>query len=101
MYINTGTEITNTPNVIKAGYNTWTYNTRDWYQPVATHFTDVNGQSQEWKSWNPPKLINIPGGMYKGTPTRTGGFYVQNTIIDPRLIPNRQTPLQTYCTGMY
>ena len=103
MYINTGTEITNTPNVIKAGYNTWPYYApkADWYQPVSTTFTDVYGNRQEWNSWNPPKLINIPGGMYKGTPTRTGGFYIQNTIVDPRLIPDKQTALQSYCTGMY
>ena len=85
MYINTGYSITNTPSNFTAGYNTWPYlpPKKDWYQAQPYYYTDQNGQIHSWNHWNPPKLAKVPGGTYKGTPTRTGGFYAQNTIVSP------------------
>jgi hypothetical protein len=85
MYINNSYSITNTPSVIKAGYNTWPYlpPKNDWYQHTTRFYIDHNGNVQAWNHWNPPQLLNVQGGQYKGTPTRTGGFYAQNTIINP------------------
>ncbi len=86
MYINTGYQITNTPSHFTAAYNTWQYSApRDqWYQHVPYYYVDHLGQVRKWKHWNPPQLMHIPGGQYKGTPTRTGAFYAQNVIVDPR-----------------
>lgn len=85
MYINSGHDITNTPNHFTAAYNTWPYYTPpgDQYQHVTRYYIDQNGKAQEWNHWNPPRLIHVPGFQYKGTPTRTGSFFVQNTIVDP------------------
>lgn len=101
MYVNTGNEITNTPTNITAAYNTWQYNVPrgDEYQHVPRKYVDHEGKIREWKSWDPPKLMAIPGGQYKGTPTRTGAFYVQNVVIDPRHIPN--TSGECYYGGQY
>jgi len=92
MYINTGYEITNTPSNFKAGYNTSVYNAphADWYERNERYYIDAEGNVQTWDSWNPPVTMQLPGGMWKGTPTRTGGYYTQNTIIDPRKIPNAE-----------
>ena len=86
MYINTGDAITNTPNQFTAGYNTWPYSAprSAWYQHTPRYYIDHLGNVQKWDHWNPPQLMHIPGGQYKGTPTRTGAFYAQNVIIDPR-----------------
>lgn len=83
MYINTPTEITNTPNNIIAGYNTWTVvpQKNNWYQKVPVYYIDHLGNVRKWDKWTPPPLKHIPGGMYKGTPTRTGAYYVQNTTF--------------------
>ncbi len=91
MYINTGYQITNTPNQITAGYNTWQYyvSPSQRYQHTPRYYIDHNGQVRVWDQWNPPQLLQIPGGQYKGTPTRTGGFYAQNVIVDPQHIPNK------------
>lgn len=98
MYINTGYEITSTPTNIKAAYNSWQYSAprSDWYQHVPKYYIDHTGAVREWNKWNPPQLMRIPGGMYKGTPTRTGGFYQQNVIIDPRHIPNTSNQTCNY-----
>lgn len=99
MYINTGYEITNTPSQIKAGYNTWPYTAprSQWYQSNPKYYIDHTGVVREWNSWNPPQLVRIPGGMYKGTPTRTGGYYMPNTIISPQHVENKTT----YFSGHY
>ena len=91
MYINTGYQITNTPSQITAAYNTWPYSAprSEWYQHVPRYYIDHTGQVREWDQWNPPQLMHIPGGQYKGTPTRTGAFYAQNVIVDPRHVPNK------------
>ena len=85
MYINTGYQITNTPNQFTAGYNTWPYlpPSNNWYQHVPRYYIDHTGAVQKWNHWNPPQLLHIPGGQYKGTPTRTGGFYAQNVVVNP------------------
>lgn len=83
MYINNGIQITNTPNHFTAAYNTWPYFTRDQNQHVERYYIDHNGKVQVWNHWNPPQIVAVPGGMYKGTPTRTGAFYAQNTIVSP------------------
>lgn len=87
MYINTGTQITNTPSNFTASFNTWPYYApRDqWYQHVPYRYIDHLGQVREWDRWNPPQLMHIPGGQYKGTPTRTGAFYSQNMIVYPTM----------------
>jgi hypothetical protein len=92
MYINTGYEITNTPTNIVAGYNTWNYYTPNWYQKVPRYYRDYTGQVQKWDYWNPPQVLHIAGGMYKGTPTRTGGFYAQNIVINPQQLQNMGAP---------
>lgn len=83
MYINSGTEITNTPSDFTAGYNTWPIvpPKSDWHQKVPVYYIDHLGYVRKWNKWNPPPRKHIPGGMYKGTPTRTGGYYIQNTIV--------------------
>lgn len=80
MYINAGSQITNTPTRVQAGYNTWPYQAArgSWYQPTPYYYTLPDGSIQKWNSWNPSCPVRLPGGMYKGTPTRTGGFYLQN-----------------------
>lgn len=85
MYINTGYQITNTPTVVSAGYNTWPYSMPQstWNQHVARYYVDHNGNIQSWNSWDTPVPMYLPGGMYNGTPTRTGGYYQQNVIIAP------------------
>lgn len=92
MYINTGYQITNTPSSFTAAYNTWPYSIprNQWYQHVPYRYIDHNGQVRVWNHWNPPQIMHIAGGQYKGTPTRTGAFYAQNMIVDPRGIPNTQ-----------
>jgi hypothetical protein len=92
MYINTGYQITNTPTSIIAGHNAWQYNMpkSQWYQHTPYYYVDHTGKVQVWDKWNPPKTMHIPGGQYKGTPTRTGGFYMQNMIIDPRHIQDKE-----------
>ena len=86
MYINGADQITNTPTNIVAAYNTWPYQVpeNDRYQHVPVCYIDHNGQVHEWDQWNPPVTKNIPGGRYKATPTRTGSYYLQNTIIAPQ-----------------
>jgi hypothetical protein len=86
MFINTGYEITNTPSQFVAAYNTWPYQPpkSEWYQHVPQYYINHAGRVVEWDRWNPPQLMSIPGGQYKGTPTRTGAFYAKNTIVDPR-----------------
>lgn len=86
MFINTGYQITNTPSQFTAGYNTWPYNVprSQRYQHQPYLYIDHNGQVQQWDYWNPPQVMHIPGGIYAGTPTRTGGFYAQNIIVNPR-----------------
>lgn len=83
MYINTSYHITNTPNQITAAYNTWPYSLpqSQWYQKTPYYYTDHKGNIKIWNNWNPPNVINIKGGRYKGTPTRTGSYYLQNQII--------------------
>ena len=80
MYINNGYQITNTPSNIIAAYNTWPYWASQYtrYQHVPVYYTGADGRIYKWNSWNPPPLKVLPGGQFKGTPTRTGGFYVQN-----------------------
>ena len=92
MFINTGTEITNTPTVVQAGYNTWPYqiNGPQRYQAVPRYYIDHLGRVQKWANWNPPQVVAIPGGQYKATPTRTGAFYAQNVIVDPRNVITRE-----------
>ena len=92
MYINTGTEITNTPTSIKASYNTWPYlpPKSEWMQHNPVYYIDQNGHVRKWDQWNPPKIVNVPGGMYKGTPTPTGSFYAQNTVIAPTNVITRE-----------
>lgn len=89
MYINTGYQITNTPSNFTAAYNTWPFTPprSQWHQSVPYRYIDHTGQVRVWNQWNPPQLLHIPGGQYKGTPTRTGAFYSQNVIVDPRDIP--------------
>lgn len=86
MYINTGYEITNTPSQFIASYNTYPYLPPNgkWDGHVTRYYIDYDGKIKAWNSWNPPRLLRIPGGQYKGTPTRTGSFYIQNVIVDPR-----------------
>jgi hypothetical protein len=83
MYINEAYNITNTPSGITAGYNTWPYYAPKpaWFQSSPRYYIDVNGYVREWNSWSRAQTIAIPGGQYKGTPTRTAPFYAQNTII--------------------
>jgi hypothetical protein len=82
MYISSRYDITNTPNIVKAGYNTWPYTAprNDWYQHVPTYYTDQFGNVKTWNQWDPLPMMNLPNGMYKGTPTRTGAFYAQNVV---------------------
>lgn len=89
MYINTGYQITNTPSQFTAGYNTWPYTPprSEQYQSVPHRYIDHTGHVKVWDQWNPPKVMHIPGGQYKGTPTRTGAFYAQNIIVDPSHSP--------------
>jgi len=84
MYINDGLTITNTPTA-KAAYNTWQYqaNPKSWYQHVPSYYTDNNGQIHEIIKWGNACYKVLPGGMYKGTPTRTGGWYQKNYIQIP------------------
>ena len=83
MFINERYSITNTP-LPRAGYNTWPYLPRQsaWYQRVPTYYTDHNGVTRVWDSWEQPRQVAIPGGLYNGTPTRTQSYYTQNTIIE-------------------
>ena len=83
MFINTGYQITNTPNHIVAAYNTWPYQPpkSQWYQHVPTYYIDHLGNVQKWDKWQKPQTTRVCGGRFKGTPTRTGSFYVQNVII--------------------
>ena len=85
MYINNSYSITNTPSQFTAGYNTWPYlpPKSGWYQHNPRYYIDHNGAVQRWDHWNPPQLLRVPGGMYKGTPTRTGGYYAPNVIVNP------------------
>lgn len=84
MYINADKQITNTPSAIRAGYNTWTTvpPCGNWYQHTPQYYIDQWGNIQRWDQWNPPQLVHVPGGQYKGTPTRTGSFYLQNTVVN-------------------
>ena len=84
MYINTKYQITNTPSQFKAGYNTWQYNVPNSqiYQHTPYYYIDHWGNVKTWDKWSPPQLTRIPGGQYKGTPTRTGGYYMPNVIIN-------------------
>jgi hypothetical protein len=84
MYINTGYQITNTPSSILAAYNTWPYTVpqNQWYQTVPKYYIDYNGNIKKWNLWNYPTTYHIAGGQYKGTPTRTGGYYSQNIIYE-------------------
>jgi hypothetical protein len=88
MYINTGYDITNTPSNVRAAYNTWPYVSSTWYQHVPTYYIDNVGQVREWVSWNRPNPVYIPGGRYAGTPTRTGSYYIQNTILGNTPVAN-------------
>ena len=83
MYINTSYSITNTPSHFTAAYNTWPYYApkQDWFQHVPYYYIDQFGKVRKWEKWNPPLLTTVPGGQYKGTPTRTGAFYAQNVIF--------------------
>lgn len=83
MYINSPNCITNTPSNFTASYNTWTYvpNSNMWYQKVPYHYINHEGKVKIYNSWNPPEVKHISGGQYKGTPTRTGSFYIKNTIV--------------------
>lgn len=84
MYINTGYQITNTPPP-QAAYNTWPYvgPVSSWYQHTPSYYIDNTGRVKEWESWYRPNPVYLPGGSYGGTPTRTGSYYVQNTIDGP------------------
>ena len=80
MYINDKYNLTCTPSAPIAAYNTWpqTAPRGDWYQHVPIYYIDQNGRVQKWSQWTPPQTVLLGGGMYKGTPTRTGGFYAPN-----------------------
>jgi hypothetical protein len=82
MYINEAYNITNTPSGFTAAYNTWPYYAprSAWFQSSPRYYVDVNGNVREWNSWSRARTVSVPGGQYKGTPTRTGPFYAQNTI---------------------
>jgi len=83
MYINGGYYITNTPTGITASYNTWTYSAphSQWYQHQPRYYIDHLGNVREWNKWSYPSAVNIQGVQWKGTPTRTGAYTAQNTII--------------------
>lgn len=85
MYINTGYQITNTPTAIRSGYNTWPYvgPRSTWDQRTGRKYIDHNGNVRTWTEWSVPVPMYLPGGQFKGTPTRTGGYYQQNVIIMP------------------
>ena len=81
MYINSGSSITNTPQP-RGGWNTLPYTMPEslWYRPTPYYYVDHTGKVQVWNSLTRMPSIPITGGQYKGTPTRTGSFYIQNTV---------------------
>jgi len=78
MYLNDGNTITNTPSSFNPIYNTWPYQPpkNAWYQFREEYRIDQNGNIIKY-TVNSPGLLNIPGGQFKATPTRTGSFYVR------------------------
>lgn len=79
MYLNDGNTITNTPNV-SAVYNTYPFvpQPSTWYDRKPMKYVDAEGQvHQAYQLGNACYQI-LPGGMYKGTPTRTGSWYQLN-----------------------
>ena len=94
MNINDGLQITNTPLNVTAAYNTWTYNTprKNWIQKVPTFYINNQGFPVEWNHLDPPPISVIPGGMHKGTPTYSAGWYNQNTVVG-----KWKPPGPTYC----
>lgn len=83
MYINSGTQITNTPTKITAAYNTWPYQVpkSQRYQHLPRYYIDSQGYMRVYNSFKTAPVQFIPGGIYKATPTRTGSFYQPNVII--------------------
>ena len=81
MYINTGSFITNTP-VPRASWDTLPYNIpqNKWYTSNPYFYIDINGNVKSWNSFSRPVSTLVPGGRYKATPTRTGSYYVQNSL---------------------
>lgn len=85
MYINDGSTITNTAsNFSRSSYDTLPYNVpeRFWYNTNPYYYTDANGNVKVWNSLgsHSHQVQAIPGGRYCGTPTRTGSYFIQNTI---------------------
>jgi hypothetical protein len=83
MFISDGLQITNTPSVIRAAYNTYPYIPANGliYQPISKQYTDEHGRQQTWSSWKQAPIKCIGGGYIGATPTRTGSFTVRNNVV--------------------
>lgn len=78
MYLYDGHTITNTPSSFNPVYNTWPYQPpkNAWYQFKEEYRIDQYGNIVKYTT--APQ--NLMGGQFKATPTRTGSFYVRNTV---------------------